>query len=38
MDINLIYGGSATLEDMYILYGLGFTFEVNNGRVTAIIG
>lgn len=37
MDVDLIYAGKATLEDLMQLNGLGFEFVVNNGKVTEII-
>lgn len=37
MDINLIYGGQATLEDLYVLHELGFEFVVEDGGVTDVI-
>jgi hypothetical protein len=37
MDINLIYGGEATLEDLYVLHELGFEFVIEDGSVTEII-
>lgn len=37
MDLNLIYGGQATLEDLYVLHELGFEFVVEDGGVTDVI-
>lgn len=37
MELDLIYGGNATLEDLYILNGLGFEFVVEDGKVTEVI-
>ena len=37
MDFDLIYGGQATLEDLYVLNFLGFEFVVEDGKVTQII-
>ena len=37
MDTNLIYGGMATLEDMYRLHELGFEFVVEDGVVTDVL-
>jgi len=38
MDFNLIYGGYATLEDLYVLYELlGLEFVCEDGKVTEII-
>jgi hypothetical protein len=37
MDLQLIYGGYATLEDMYALYELGFEFVVEDGRVSEVL-
>lgn len=36
MDFDLIYGGEATLEDLYILNRLGFEFVVEDGEITHI--
>lgn len=37
MEPKLIYGGEATLEDMYTLNKLGFEFVIEDGKVTEII-
>ena len=37
MDINLIYGNEATLEDLVVLNGLGFEFVIEDGVVTDVI-
>lgn len=37
MDKSLIYGGNATLEDLYVLHGLGFEFVVEDGVITNVI-
>ena len=38
MDLNLIYGGYATLEDLYLLNKLlGLEFVIEDGKVTEII-
>lgn len=37
MDMNLIYGGNATLEDLCVLHGLGFEFVVEDGVITDVI-
>lgn len=37
MDINLIYGNEATLEDLVVLNGLGFEFVVEDGVVTDVL-
>lgn len=37
MELDLIYGGQATLEDMYVLNLFGFEFVVEDGAVTQII-
>ena len=37
MELQLIYGGQATLEDMYKLNKLGFEFVVEGGEVTNVI-
>lgn len=36
MELDLIYGGQATLEDLYALNKLGFEFVVENGKITKI--
>lgn len=36
MDIKLIYGNEATLEDLYVLHGLGFEFVVEDGGITNV--
>ena len=36
MELNLIYDGIATLEDLYRLNQIGYEFEINNGKVTGI--
>lgn len=37
MDVNLIFGGYATLEDLYVLNELGFEFVIEDGQVTEVI-
>jgi len=37
MELDLIYGGNATLEDLYILNGLGFEFVVEDGQITEVL-
>ena len=37
MELQLIYGGQATLEDMYKLNELGFEFVVEDGEVTNVL-
>lgn len=37
MDEKLIYGGQATLVDLYVLNGLGFEFVIEDGVVTNVI-
>lgn len=37
MDIKLIYGGQATLEDLMALHKLGFEFVVENGAITEVL-
>lgn len=37
MDTNLIYGGVATLEDLYRLNELGFEFVIENGRIVEVL-
>ena len=38
MDISLILQGKATLEDLYILHGLGYELIVEDGGVTHVYG
>lgn len=37
MELQLIYGGQATLEDMYKLNELGFEFVIEGGEVTNVL-
>lgn len=37
MELQLIYGGQATLEDMYRLNELGFEFVIEGGEVTNVL-
>ena len=37
MDEKLIYGGQATLEDLYELNKLGFEFVVEGGVITNVL-
>ena len=37
MDLNLIFGGYATLEDLCVLHELGFEFVVEDGQVSEVI-
>lgn len=37
MEANLIYGGQATLEDLYKLNMLGFEFVVEDGSITSVV-
>ena len=37
MDINLIYGGKATIEDLISLNNLGFEFVIENGEITNVL-
>ena len=37
MNEQLIYGGYATLEDLYRLNQLGFEFVVEDGNITSVI-
>ena len=37
MDEKLIYGGQATLEDLYELNKLGFEFIVEGGVITNVL-
>ena len=36
MDLSLIYGGKATLEDLCRLYELGFEFVIEGGEITNV--
>lgn len=36
MELNLIYGGIATLEDLYKLNELGFEFVIEDGVITNV--
>lgn len=37
MDLNLIYGGQATLEELLLLHELGFEFVVEGGTITHVL-
>ncbi len=37
MELDLIFGGEATLEDLYILNGLGFEIVVEDGEVVDVL-
>lgn len=37
MEPKLIYGGQATLEDLYRLNLLGFEFVINSGEITEVL-
>lgn len=37
MDFNLIFGGNATLEDLYKYNALGFEFVIEDGYVTEVV-
>lgn len=37
MDLNLIYGGEATVEDLCRLNELGFEFVVEDGVITNVL-
>lgn len=37
MELDLIYGGKATLEDLYKLNELGFEFVVEGGAITDVL-
>lgn len=37
MEPKLIYGGQATLEDLYRLNLLGFEFVVEDGEITEVL-
>ena len=36
METNLIFEGKATLEDLYVLNGLGFEFVIAGGVITNV--
>lgn len=37
MELELIFGGQATLEDLYELYELGYEFVVEGGVITDVL-
>ena len=37
MELKLIFGGKATLEDLYRLNKLGFEFVVEGGEITHVL-
>lgn len=37
INISLILEGKATIEDLYILHGLGYEFVVEGGAVTSVL-
>ncbi len=37
MELDLIYGGQATLEDLVVLNKLGFEFVIEGGEITDVI-
>lgn len=37
MELDLIYGGEATLEDLITLNELGFEFVVEGGAITDVL-
>lgn len=37
MDLSLIYGGEATVEDLCRLNELGFEFVIENGVITDVL-
>ncbi len=37
MDTNLIYGGNATLEDLYAMNLQGYEFVIEDGVITNVI-
>lgn len=37
MDLALIFGGEATLEDMYRLNELGFEFVIEDGVIVEVL-
>ena len=36
MELSLIYGGQATLEDLYVLHGLGYEFVIEDGVIANV--
>lgn len=37
MEHELLYGGMATLEDLYTLHNLGFEFVVEDGMIKTVL-
>lgn len=37
MDYRLIYGGDVTLEELYILNGLGYEFPIEDGEIKHVL-
>ena len=37
MDEKLIYGGQATIEELLLLYELGFEFVIEDGLITNVL-
>lgn len=37
MDVNLIYGGEATVEDLCKLHELGFEFVIEDGVISDVL-
>lgn len=37
MELDLLYGGMATLEDLYILHNMGFEFVVEDGVIANVL-
>lgn len=37
MDLDLIFGGQATIEDLLALHELGFEFVIEGGAITDVI-
>lgn len=37
MEERLIYGGEATLEDLYRLHMLGYEFVIEDGQITNVL-
>lgn len=37
MEMELIYGQQATLEDLYVLNGLGFEFVIEDGVIVDVL-
>lgn len=36
MELDLVFQGKATLEDLIVLNGLGFEFQIEDGVITGV--